>query len=93
MLKERRRQRGLAKVVSVLIGLDAKMRQYEQGERFIEAVEQAGGPDLLAKVWEGPAWLPTWSEIRAPAGWIARAEAASAPGIIPVNGSGSGSPG
>ena len=72
VLKERRRQRGLAKVVSVLVGLDAKMQQYEQGERFIEAVEQAGGPDLLAKVWDGPQWLPTWSEIRAPAGWIAR---------------------
>ena len=43
VLKERRRQRGLAKMMSVLIGLDAKMRQYEQGERFIEAVEGAGG--------------------------------------------------
>ena len=44
VLKERRRQRGLAKLMSALIGLDAKMQQYEQGERFIEAVEGAGGP-------------------------------------------------
>ena len=43
------------------------MRQYEQGERFIEAVEGVGGPDLLAKVWEGPEWLPSWPEIRDPA--------------------------
>jgi coenzyme F420 biosynthesis associated uncharacterized protein len=89
VLKERRRQRGLAKVVSVLVGLDAKMQQYEQGERFIEAVEQAGGPDLLAKVWDGPEWLPTWSEIRAPETWIARAGAASTAVIAPANGSGS----
>lgn len=78
-LKERRRQRGLAKLLSLLIGLDAKLRQYEQGERFIEAVEGAGGRDLLNKVWEGPAWLPSWAEIRTPGEWIARAGAASGP--------------
>jgi coenzyme F420 biosynthesis associated uncharacterized protein len=73
VLKERRQQRGLTKVLSVLIGMDAKLRQYEQGERFIEAVEGAGGSALLAKVWEGPVWLPSWGEIRTPADWIARA--------------------
>ena len=71
-LRERRRQRGAVKVLSVLIGLDAKLRQYEQGERFIQAVEGAGGPELLAKVWEGPQWLPSWPEIRQPDQWIAR---------------------
>jgi coenzyme F420 biosynthesis associated uncharacterized protein len=75
VLKERRRQKGLTKLLSVLIGMDAKLRQYEQGERFIEAVELAGGPGLLAKVWEGPEWLPSWKEIRTPADWIARAHA------------------
>ncbi len=74
VLKERRRQRGLAKLMSALIGLDAKMQQYEQGERFIEAVEEVGGPSLLNRVWEDPDWLPNWSEIRAPSTWIARAE-------------------
>jgi coenzyme F420 biosynthesis associated uncharacterized protein len=78
-LRERRRQRGMAKLLSVLIGLDAKLRQYEQGERFIEAVEGAGGPDLFAKVWESPGWLPSWSEIRTPAEWIARARSTSGP--------------
>jgi coenzyme F420 biosynthesis associated uncharacterized protein len=79
VLKERRRQRGMTKMVSSLIGMDAKMRQYEQGERFIEAVEGVGGPDLLAKVWEGPGWLPSWPEIRTPAEWIARAGAGTGP--------------
>ena len=37
-----------------LIGLEAKLEQYEQGERFIEAVERAGGPALLDRVLGGP---------------------------------------
>jgi coenzyme F420 biosynthesis associated uncharacterized protein len=73
-LHERRnaRQPALAKFVQQLVGLDAKMKQYEAGERFIEAVESAGGPTLLARVWEGPEMLPTLSEIRDPAAWIRR---------------------
>jgi coenzyme F420 biosynthesis associated uncharacterized protein len=73
VLRQRRRQHGLAKIFSMLIGLDAKLRQYEQGEKFIERVEQAGGPGLLARVWESPAWLPSWSEIRDPDRWVNRA--------------------
>jgi coenzyme F420 biosynthesis associated uncharacterized protein len=73
VLRKRRRQRGFAKMLSVLIGLDAKLRQYEQGERFIEAVERAGGPGLLSKVWEGADWLPSFAEIRKPDLWISRA--------------------
>jgi coenzyme F420 biosynthesis associated uncharacterized protein len=76
VLRQRRQQRGLSKILSVLIGLDAKLRQYEQGERFIEAVESAGGKGLLAKVWEGPGWLPSWPEIRDPQSWIERATSA-----------------
>ena len=44
------------------------MRQYAEGERFVESVEAAGGPALLARVWEGPEWLPTLEEIRDPGG-------------------------
>ena len=72
-LHERRQQRGLARIFSVLIGMDAKMRQYEQGERFITAVEAAGGQELFSKVWAGPEWLPSWEEIRAPEQWVRRA--------------------
>ncbi len=46
--------------MSSLVGLDAKLKQYEQGERFIEAVEKAGGRELFERVWQGPEWLPTW---------------------------------
>jgi len=74
VLHERRTQaRGLTKLMSKLLGLDAKMRQYAEGERFVESVEATGGPALLARVWEGPEWLPTLEEIRDPAAWVARA--------------------
>jgi putative hydrolase len=76
VLHERRTNaRGFAKVVSKLLGLEAKMRQYAEGERFVESVEAAGGPTLLGRVWEGPDMLPTLEEIRDPAAWVARAGA------------------
>jgi coenzyme F420 biosynthesis associated uncharacterized protein len=73
VLRQRRQSvRGPAKVLQKLVGLEAKMRQYQQGEEFIEAVEAAGGPELLAKAWVGPDALPTASEIRDPDSWIRR---------------------
>ena len=74
VLAERRSQaKGLTKLMSKLLGLDAKMRQYAEGEHFVESVEEAGGPALMARVWEGPEWLPTLQEIRDPSLWVARA--------------------
>jgi coenzyme F420 biosynthesis associated uncharacterized protein len=81
-LRERRQQRGLSKIMSVLLGMDAKMRQYEQGERFIAAVESAGGRELLSRVWQGPEWLPSWAEIRDPEKWISRAGAPGQPAAV-----------
>ncbi|HLI53661.1 MAG TPA: zinc-dependent metalloprotease [Acidimicrobiales bacterium] len=83
VLRERRRQRGPAKLLAVLIGLDAKLRQYEQGERFIASVEAAGGPQLMTRVWEGPEWLPSWEEIRSPQRWIERARGGGRPALQP----------
>ena len=61
---------GWPKMFAMLIGLDAKLQQYEQGERFIEAVERQGGRNCSPKVWEGPEWLPSFTEIRNPDLWI-----------------------
>jgi coenzyme F420 biosynthesis associated uncharacterized protein len=72
VLRQRRQQRGPMKVVFTLVGLDAKLRQYEQGERFIHAVEAEGGANLLAHAWRGPEWLPSLTEIRSPERWIER---------------------
>lgn len=73
VLRERRQQvRGPAKVLQRVLGLDAKLRQYAEGEHFVHAVEQAGGNDLFSKVWRGPEWLPSLAEIRNPSAWVLR---------------------
>jgi coenzyme F420 biosynthesis associated uncharacterized protein len=73
VLRQRRQTaQGLARLLQQLIGLEAKINQYEQGEKFIAAVERAGGPALLDLAWESPANLPTIEEIRAPERWLAR---------------------
>lgn len=80
LLRDRRNnQRGPARALQQLIGLEAKLRQYEQGERFIAAVEAAGGPALLERAWLGPSWLPDIAEIRDPDRWVARAMQAETP--------------
>ena len=63
----------LEKMFLRLTGMEMKMRQYVQGERFCQAVRDAGGPDLLARVWEGPDWLPTMAEIQRPQLYVERA--------------------
>ena len=56
-----------------LIGLEAKLNQYQQGEDFIAEVERlGGGKDALDPVWRGPSWLPTLDEIRDPNEWVER---------------------
>ena len=73
VLHERRQSvRGLARIVQRLVGLEAKMNQYAQGERFIVEVERAGGAALLARAWEGPENLPSLVEVREPWRWIER---------------------
>jgi coenzyme F420 biosynthesis associated uncharacterized protein len=55
-----------------LLGLDAKMRQYRDGERFVRAVVEEVGMDGFNRVWTSPNTLPTKSEIAKPADWVAR---------------------
>jgi coenzyme F420 biosynthesis associated uncharacterized protein len=73
VLRQRRQQGNpVAKVLQKLIGLEAKLKQYEQGEKFIEVVEREGGVELLDRAWEDPSNLPSIEEIRDPEAWIAR---------------------
>jgi coenzyme F420 biosynthesis associated uncharacterized protein len=55
-----------------LLGLDAKLRQYRDGERFVRAVVEETGMDGFNRVWTSPNTLPTKAEIAQPADWIAR---------------------
>ncbi|MEU1800183.1 zinc-dependent metalloprotease [Streptomyces sp. NPDC019937] len=55
-----------------LLGLDAKLRQYRDGERFVRAVVDQVGMDGFNRIWTSPNTLPTKSEIGKPAEWVAR---------------------
>ena len=72
MRRRRESVRGFAKVFQRVIGLDAKIKQYAEGEHFISSVEKAGGTALLDRVWEGPNNVPGIAEIRNPSDWVSR---------------------
>jgi coenzyme F420 biosynthesis associated uncharacterized protein len=76
VLADRRAQvKGAALLMRRLLGIEAKMKQYEEGERFVEAVERERGFSFLDRVWVEPASLPSLVEIRDPSRWIARMDA------------------
>ena len=57
--------------VQRLVGLEAKMRQYQEGEEFLEAIELSD-PGNVSLLWEGSEYLPTLPEIRNPDAWVSR---------------------
>ncbi len=74
-MTRRRESRGLPwRVLERVLGLELKMRQYEVGRRFCDAVVQAGGPELLAVAWRSPEELPTSVELTEPERWIERVQ-------------------
>jgi putative hydrolase len=75
VMKTRRDAAGsLTRLLYKLVGFEAKMNQYAEGESFITAVESTAGRATFDLVWQGPEWLPTLSEIRAPQQWIDRVD-------------------
>jgi coenzyme F420 biosynthesis associated uncharacterized protein len=74
-MNRRRESRGLPwRVLEKLLGLEMKLRQYEVGRRFCDAVVAQGGPQALARVWSGPEQLPSSQELGDPALWLARTD-------------------
>ncbi len=74
-LTKRRQERSpLLAILERLIGLEAKMRQYEDGKRFCDAVAVAAGPAALHSVFDGPERLPTPAELQDPDAWMARVD-------------------
>lgn len=72
-LDRRRRERPpLMALLERLIGLEAKMRQYEDGKRFCDAVAQAAGTAGLHRVFESPDMLPSGDELHNPDAWLRR---------------------
>jgi coenzyme F420 biosynthesis associated uncharacterized protein len=72
-MDSRRRSRSAPeRLIEGLLGLDMKMRQYEQGKVFCDAVAAEAGMDGLNRVWASPEALPTPAELEAPLEWLAR---------------------
>lgn len=61
------------RILQRLLGMDLKLRQYEMGKRFCDAVAAEGGMDLLQRVWASPDALPSPAELERPELWVARA--------------------
>jgi coenzyme F420 biosynthesis associated uncharacterized protein len=55
-----------------ILGIDLKMKQYEQGSKFVAAVVEEAGMPGFNRVWTSPETLPTKSELAKPADWLAR---------------------
>src|SRR5438552_5965959 len=78
-LNRRRDSRGLPwRVLERLLGLELKLRQYELGRRFCNAVAREAGPKALARAWSAPETLPSAAELKDPAQWLARTGAGAA---------------
>jgi putative hydrolase len=72
-LRARRQAGGVGAQFRKLVGIEMKMRQYENGERFILGVEeQTGGLSALDAAWRGPESLPTLIELESPERWLDR---------------------
>lgn len=63
------------KFIRNLLGLNAKMKQYSDGARFVRAVVDQAGLATFNQVWLAPENLPSEAEIHDPSQWVRRIEA------------------
>ena len=68
----RARRTGLADMIARVLGMGAKLRQYELGKRWCDAVAAEGGIEGLDRVWESPESLPSLAELDDADAWIRR---------------------
>ena len=84
-MTRRRQSRPLPwRVLERLLGLELKLRQYEIGRRFCDAVVAEEGTHALAWAWSGPHSLPSLAELDSPEAWLARVREARASGRTDV---------
>jgi coenzyme F420 biosynthesis associated uncharacterized protein len=62
----------IEKALRRLLGVEVKMRQYAEGNRFVAAVVDAVGMEGFNRIWTSPETLPRTEELPDPAAWIAR---------------------
>jgi coenzyme F420 biosynthesis associated uncharacterized protein len=61
-----------------ILGIDLKMKQYEQGSRFVREVVDEAGMATFNKVWTSPESLPTRDELATPRLWLERMDGRAA---------------
>ena len=65
-------QKFLTKLIYRLLGMNKKMAQYRDGQKFVQHIVDAVGMERFNVVWERPENLPTEREIHNPDAWIKR---------------------
>jgi coenzyme F420 biosynthesis associated uncharacterized protein len=69
----RRGSQGRAEqILRRVLGIDLKMKQYEQGSQFVSTVVAEAGMAGFNRVWTSPETLPTREEIAEPREWLER---------------------
>jgi coenzyme F420 biosynthesis associated uncharacterized protein len=68
----RQSQSTIQRLLARLLGLEMKLKQYERGKYFCDAVVKARGKEALGHVFSSPEALPTLEELEDPDAWIAR---------------------
>jgi coenzyme F420 biosynthesis associated uncharacterized protein len=72
MDRRRKSRSAPQRIIERLLGFDVKLRQYEQGKRWADAVAADAGIDGLNRVWAAPAALPSPEELQHPRKWLER---------------------
>jgi len=62
----------MEQILRRILGIDLKMKQYEQGSRFVSTVVEEAGMAGFNKVWTSPETLPTRAELANPREWLER---------------------
>jgi uncharacterized protein (DUF2342 family) len=71
VLKGRRQDKRTAALMR-LAGMEMKLKQYRQGERFVLEVDRQAGWDSIGLAFADRANLPTLDEIEHPQRWLRR---------------------
>lgn len=77
VLQARRQVGGLSGQIQKLLGLEMKMRQYEVGEAFVDAIVREAGIRAIDLAWQSPECLPTLDELSTPTAWLERVDHAT----------------
>jgi Zincin-like metallopeptidase len=62
----------LEQAIRRILGIDLKMRQYQQGAAFVRAVVGEAGMETFNRVWTSPETLPAKEELTSPRLWLER---------------------